>query len=356
MPMDKATMLDLLVENALGFLSKAISEITEAPKFSIIHFYAAVELFIKARLMTEHWSLVVAKRQDPDWAKFISGDFQSVSLDEAANRLDKVARCGLSKQEHQAFRDIARHRNKVVHFFHEAHTTEESDETIRSIVKQQMYAWYFLHKLLTTKWNDEFSKWDGEISRLDKLLRELHEFLQVIYEQVKPEIEKKNGSGFIYKTCPSCGFDSQEHEDIESSVYESECLVCGLSENYLKIKCLECDEIVFFESGGFATCKSCGEVYEPKDVVDILIDDTATHMAVKDGDDSWDLGNCSNCEDYNTVVRLDEESYICTNCFVNYEYMNRCEWCGEPNTGDMEGSYWAGCSMCEGKSGWDKDD
>ena len=51
-----------LVENALDFLVCAIEEFQVAPKYSVIHFSAAVELFLKARLMAEHWSLVVMDR------------------------------------------------------------------------------------------------------------------------------------------------------------------------------------------------------------------------------------------------------------------------------------------------------
>ena len=78
-----------LVDNAIDFLAKASEELEDWPKYSVIHFYAAVELFLKARLMSEHWTLIVAKRQDPDWDRFISGNFSSVSLDEASIRLKK---------------------------------------------------------------------------------------------------------------------------------------------------------------------------------------------------------------------------------------------------------------------------
>ena len=118
-------MFSRLVENGFDFLFKAIDELKDQPKYSVIHFHAAVELFVKARLMHEHWSLVVTKRQEPAWEKFVAGDFQSVSLDEAASRLSKIVRSGLSAPELEAFREVARHRNKMVHFFHEAHTDEE---------------------------------------------------------------------------------------------------------------------------------------------------------------------------------------------------------------------------------------
>jgi len=343
-------MLNLLVENALDFLSKAISEIKESPKFSIIHFYAAVELFIKARLMAEHWSLVIAKRQDPDWDKFISGDFQSVSLDEAASRLTKIVRSGLSTQEHQAFREIAKHRNKMVHFFHEAHTEKDTDKIIRTIVKQQLFAWYFLHKLIINKWKAVFEPWKNEIMVLDKALRKHHGFLNIVFDQVKLEIGKKKDRGCVFEICPSCGFESQEHEDDFDLVYESKCLVCELVEKHLKIKCPACEGIVIFENEGFATCDSCDKSFEPNDVVGVLLDHDAAHISMADGDDSWDLGNCSNCDSHHTVVRQDDGTYICASCFEEFDSLNNCHWCNEPNTYSMEYSYYSGCNMCDGKA------
>ena len=54
-------LFDRLVDNALDFLNRSIADFEKSPKYSVIHFYTAVELFVKARLMAEHWSLVVAK-------------------------------------------------------------------------------------------------------------------------------------------------------------------------------------------------------------------------------------------------------------------------------------------------------
>ena len=81
-----------LMDNALEFLNVAVDEIQERPKFSIIHFHAGVELIFKARLLAEHWSLVVTKRKEPDISEFESGEFQSVSIVESIQKLKKVLR------------------------------------------------------------------------------------------------------------------------------------------------------------------------------------------------------------------------------------------------------------------------
>lgn len=354
--MKKEEMLGRLVENAFDFLRKAIVELQEHPKFSVIHFHAAVELFLKARLMEEHWSLVIAQRQDPDWSKFIAGRFQSVSLDGAAARLEKVVRSGLTKAELVAFQNITRHRNKVVHFFHEAHSDAEKQEKVREIVRQQLTAWYFLHKILTTRWIEVFEKWSATLSDIDKSLRSNHAFLQVVFDQIKPDIDARAEAGELFQPCPSCGFASQHHESEKKTVYEASCLVCGLSQKALRISCPSCDEEVTVINEGFGSCDSCDKVFEPNDLVDAVIDEGAAHLAAKEGDDSWDLGNCGDCDGYHTVVRTESGGFICTNCFLEFDYIKRCGWCNEPNTGDMDHSTWAGCNHCDGRAGWERDD
>jgi hypothetical protein len=76
--MAKPAPLDGIVNNGFDFFRKSLAEFDAEPKFSVIHFFAAVELFLKARLMAEHWSLVVSK--DPSWEGFERGDFKSVTL------------------------------------------------------------------------------------------------------------------------------------------------------------------------------------------------------------------------------------------------------------------------------------
>lgn len=349
-------MLDRLVENGFDFLIKAVEELEKAPKFSVIHFHAAVELFLKARLMHEHWSLVISSRQEADWEKFKSGDFQSVSLNDAAKRLDKIVRSGLNEFELRSFREITSHRNKVVHFFHEAHTDEENKEQLRDIVKQQLTAWYYLHQLLTKRWKTVFAKWEVKVIEINKRLKTLHQFLQVTYEQLKPQIENRIAAGEGFKACPSCGFKSQVFESEKKVVHDADCLVCDLSERILFIECPACESEVTFVNDGFGKCSKCGESFEPEDLGEVLIDGGAAFIAATEGDNSWDMGNCGYCDGYHTVVRTESNLYICTSCFATVDFVEYCEWCGDPNTGDMTDSFVTGCNHCEGRLGNLKDD
>ena len=350
-------LLERLVDNAMDFLSQSIGEFDARPKYSVIHFHAAVELFLKARLMSEHWSLVVSKRKDPDWDKFVAGDFMSVSLDEAADKLGKIVRSGLNKQELETFRRLTKHRNKMVHFFHDAVSVEENEKLRRAIAREQLTAWYLLHKILTDKWDDVFFPWSEQLGEIDGRLRKLYEFLQVVFDQLAPEITKRKDADAQFKICPSCGFESQEHADELKELYKAQCLVCGLTNKCLSIECSDCGKPVLFVNEGLGQCEGCGREFEPEYIAYELIDNGAVHIAAMEGDDSWEPGNCSSCDGYHTVVRLGEDGdkYFCTSCFSESHSIQCCCWCNELNTGDMEYSYWAGCTHCDGKAGWDSD-
>ena len=55
-------IFDSVVRNAIDFITTAIIELKEKPKYSVINFYTALELFFKARVLKEHWTLIVKKR------------------------------------------------------------------------------------------------------------------------------------------------------------------------------------------------------------------------------------------------------------------------------------------------------
>lgn len=350
--MNPTDMLERLVANAMDFLSRSMDEFDEQPKFSVIHFFTAVELLLKARLLAEHWSLVVSKCQIPDLKKFQAGDFSSVSLEEAAEKLEKVVASALSKEAIKTFKKLRDHRNKMVHFFHEAHSADKNRNLREEIAIEQLTAWYFLHRLLLSEWKSVFEPWRSEITQVDERSRGLRTYLQVLFDQSTAEIEKRKNSGSLFFECPSCGFKAYEHQRQVGEFYEPECLVCRFTEGSLiSIECPDCGEPVFFADEGFGRCESCGRQLEPQDIAAAINDCADSCRSEKDAFLEGDA-NCSACSGYHTVIPYDGQ-YFCTSCFAMSDSLETCEFCGEPNNGDMSDSFLSGCGVCSGRLGWE---
>ncbi len=343
-------MLKHLVENAIDFLSKSISELRQSPKYSVINFHAAIELFLKARLMSEHWSLIISPKNEPDWLEFQQGKFNSVNLEEAAKRLEKAAQSGLSGKQISAFRSVSKHRNQMVHFFHQAETSEYDERRIRGIVKEQLKAWYFLHDLLLCQWQSVFEEWSTQISEIDVKLREHHEFLKVVFDELKPTITNQENKSYEFQECPSCGFNSEQHETELNEIYSSECLVCGLKENCIRVSCTKCDDgILLFYGESIANCQKCHKEHGGSTLLEVFIDETEAYLAAKDGDNDYPFPiHCGECCGYETVVKADENKYLCTECFVVTDSYGACEWCNGESTSLSDDTMWHGCEFCDG--------
>lgn len=349
-------MLTPLVGNAIDFLGKSISELELSPKYSVINFHAAIELFLKARLMEEHWSLIVSPKKEPDWSEFQQGKFVSINLEEATKRLDKIAQSGLSEKQINAFRSVLKHRNQMVHFFHEAETQEASEKRIRGIVKEQLKAWYFLHDLLLGQWRSVFERWSDEISEIDVKLREHHEFLKVVFNELKPKIDALNEKGYEFQECPSCGFAAEQHDAELNELYSSECLVCGLNERCIRVECGHCEDgVLLFYGEPTAECSTCGKEHDGRTLLEQFVDDTEAYIAIKDGGDYPFPINCGECCGYETVVEIGESEFLCTECFVVTDSYGTCEWCSDESTSLPEDTMWSGCEFCDGRAGWDMD-
>lgn len=347
--MNEKELLERVVDNALDFLARSLDEFESRTKYSVIHFHAGIELLLKARLMAEHWSLVVSKRQDPDWKRLESGDFISVSLDDAAERLDKIVRLGLTKRELEVFRSLARHRNRMVHFFHDVGSKKAVDALLQEVASEQLVAWYLLHRLLLDRWAAIFSPWKKQLDAFGSQLRKHEQYLQIAFEHLKPEIEKLTKDGASFRECPSCGFASMEIEDEVGDLFEGTCLVCTFHERCLEIECPDCKKSMTFFGEGFGSCPSCNRKFEPQYLVHLVEED---EPGTKDYFESGLPGHCVDCDGVQTIASHGGK-YVCASCFQTYESdeLHQCDWCGDLNAGDMEDSSWAGCVACEGRTG-----
>jgi acyl carrier protein len=351
--MSNEKMFSKLVENSLNFLNKAIAEIDEEPFFSLIHFYTGLELLLKARLMHEHWSLIVSRKNIPDLQKFNNGDFQSINLDEILDLLDKTLGIKIAKAHADTFHSVRRHRNRIMHFFHDAQTERIKKE---SIIQEQLVAWYFLQIIITTQWTEIFEPWSKHILKIDKKLRGYRSYLNVIFSHKLIPLKKLKTQGFKVETCPSCKFKSLACSRQTNILYQAKCEVCNLSEPRINLSCPHCTKIITYKGEVTTHCTHCKKRILPEDVAHSLLDLGDLHIKAMEGDFSDPEANCVECDGYHTVINTKHSQLICTSCLSEFENIYQCEWCGESHTKHLDNSYYEGCGECHGASDWQRDD
>ncbi len=343
----KSAEMDLLVCNALDFLHHAVVQIESDPKYSIINFYTAVELFLKARLLHEHWSLVVNK--DPDRTQFEEGDFVSVSFEEAISRLKRVVGSPVPDDTKKIFNVIRKHRNRAVHLY--SPKEENTPDGIREIVSEQLRAWYGLNHLLTVHWGAVFTGYHDQLASIERQLHRHRDYLKAKYDDLRQSICKQRENGVVFEECGSCQFEASQISLVFAGLHESACLVCRNRFNWLILECPNCGNEGRLEEGGIFRCRHCLAETNEDVIVAILNEEGATS---KDEVDARTPANCSDCSGYQTVIQYSER-YLCVNCFSLSEDVEQCGWCSEFNNGDMDGSSWSGCSVCDGRAGWERD-
>lgn len=344
------TDFENLVRNGIDFLEKAMSQLDSDPKHSVINFYTAVEIFLKAPLVLDHWTLVIAGRE-PDRQKYDSGDFVSVSFEEACSLLSKTLKKPLQKSARDAFDRVRQHRNRMVHFYHSGLNGRQRNE----IKLEQATAWFELNRFVTETWREQFKPFASEFQRMERTLIANNHYAKAKYEDLKPKIEGMKKGGAIFEDCPRCHTNAYQSEEEAPRLTSCHCMVCFHNGKQLQIDCPECgDADQSMEPYDGFSCTECDcEVSGESAIFDLL--DQNQVRGTKHDLDSDTPANCDECQGYQTVCEY-EGGYLCTNCFAYFDAVGQCEYCSDYMTGDTEHTYATGCEHCEGMAGRHADD
>lgn len=247
-----------VVNNGILFLNSSVNNLTTSPKSALIDLYTAIELFFKARLMKEHWSLIISKPDLADKQEFENGNFHSVYLEQAYNRIKNICGDKIKKEAIDNFKSLGAHRNQIVHFAHTGFSGKETD-----VVIEHWASWFYLHELLTNNWSYIFKDSQDSINHINEKVKLNHKFLIAKFALIKEkiDIERKKGNRIV--ECTSCHLESAKvvksygwgGEDIE-------CLVCDIKDLKLKpietpIPCPECSNPVKYFMVKDHSCSVC---------------------------------------------------------------------------------------------------
>jgi ribosomal protein S27E len=228
-----------------------------------------VEIFFKARLMKEHWSLVVTRPENANMAVFKAGESKSVGLDDAINRLKNIAGESFSDDAKNTFESLRKHRNRLVHFFHKDYIETSVDQAvIANVVSEQCRAWLHLHRLLTSQWQRYFGNFTQQLEELNTLMLAHREFLTEKFKSLKTELQESIQMNAKIVTCSSCGYHAAKQIEGGTVLLENECLVCGYRGRYLPIPCPHCKKEQIYTGDRTMDCPDCGQAISVDDIVE----------------------------------------------------------------------------------------
>ncbi len=347
-------LFNALVNSAFEFLELAINEFRSSTKFSTIHFAVAIEIFLKAKLMSEHWSLLLDKPDQADKAGFFRGDSKTVSPEQAIDRLHRIADVPINPETRDIFAKIAKHRNKMVHFVHADVSSVMTPEQGK-VAEEQCAGWLAVRTLLA-QW-PEFEPFKQRIAAISYKMEGHRIYLQKMFESKQNDLKAHIAVGLKVNECPSCHFTSVKVSLPKGAISDTACVVCRFRGSEVNIHCVNdaCKVPICFSSydGAPSECPVCQETLS-KDEIGEQLD---TGEAVHSGNymDQIDI-NCPQCIGYHTVVEH-YNIYVCTGCYETDERFEVCEYCGEGQLGGVsEFSFLQGCEFCDGRAGNDADD
>lgn len=330
-----ATEFDKLCRSGFEFLSESAEQIQDRPKFALISFAAGMELIFKARLLREHWSLIVTSRLDK--RAFQAGDFISVSAKDALERITSVLGDAIPKDALSAYLQVSKHRNYVVHFFHPL----DDDKFRQHVAKDMCLGWHHLERQLRT-WK-QFDKFAKDRERIHRSMKKARMYLSAVFDAAKPEIDLLRKQGVKIANCAACAFEAAALTQIAGSVWKQDCKVCGTSTNRVEYECPECEIPHHFDGWNSfqATQCECGETITQEDVRAIL-----TKTAPDDLDTAI---NCAECMSPNSAIPHGDR-YLCLEC-ATFGEIEHCDWCQEDQLGggSLEFSGLSGCEFCDGR-------
>ena len=353
-PNETRTPFEQLVENALDFAENSIRQLNSAPKYSVINFYTAVELFLKARLVHEHWSLAVSNLQKATRQNFDQADFQSIGLEDASLRIKNTLpeSESLTDGEFKAYDALRRRRNKAVHFYHPDYLGGHQSE----VAVEQFLAWRYLYRRLRETWIGCFECAADRIDSLNKDILRYERYFDVVFDDFRKRLDelkattkkKKTGNPlFPVGFCVSCERQAvQKSERLTKHVLSGICQVCDEEQILITLPCKKCSNDAAVSPWKQLPCLNCDHLST------YAADSLEEALGVSPLYESW--GYCHLCDAGPSAsvmpFKLDsgEHALLCVNCFQFQREgsLDVCGWCEAMVTGAVGTDRDPGCVWC----------
>lgn len=334
---DVSKVLIILMDNALEFAKRAAQDIKNQEfKFAIINFCSSIEQIIKAKLIQNNWTCIVCSENDTSIDDFLNGDFKSIDISTALNKLEKPDNPkGYSKTIKKLFKE----RNKVIHFYNPKLHDESEERVIANLIYQ---AWFKTHKFLSANRDELF--FQPDFSMIHRELTVVKSYLEEVYSSSLVEVRKEEKKGKKILSCCTCGLEAMTADATANLIKIGHCLICDHDCPFIEVEC------------------TCGVLNYTFDIIDFYCSDLECNEKIsfsqddlekalspvsyefESGDEYADCNACDSCDSVGMVG----DYYICSNCFEMSEYITACEYCGKLSTNLSPDSCIDGCPSCGG--------
>ncbi|MDP5317387.1 serine/arginine repetitive matrix protein 1 [Streptomyces poriferorum] len=295
--------LDYLV-SVVNHLDENESEVTPRDvKYAVLHLEAAVELLLKARLHSEHWTLVFTDLQKVTPKQLEESTFQTVGAEKALERLKTFVKVDVTQKDKTAVSKLVKHRNRLQHFGFTGNASEVENlagEVLDFLIR-------FIDDQLLPYLQDESEKQQAE-----KELLSVRTGLTRIHS-------------FVTERMSRLGVELQEER----------------AENRT-IECPECEQLALVVGKGTATCRFCSSVWDGHELAGVF--------SSKSWAEPGPWMECPECDEWTlgSDVRLRSDPglslYFCFCCANGFPELSACDRCSRPTQKDGGGN--ALCASC----------
>ena len=186
---------------------------------------------------------------------------KSVMYGETLERLEKILEIPLNSETAAIFDRVRRHRNRVVHFYHDGFTSAQRD----GILAEQADSWFALNRLLRDEWKALFDgRLAARLARNETVLLAGNRFYAAVkYRHITDRLDDFRWLGVKITRCTGCEQDALVHYIAEGSgrlpLMHNTCHVCTFFSRYVQVTCPGCGHVAEMQQGDENySCPQCG--------------------------------------------------------------------------------------------------
>ena len=186
-----------LTENSIDYLLLAGEQVQEGSDRMIKHSVATladgVELLLKSRIEEKDWSLLFKEIDKACRSKYESGDFISITFDQATKRLKNLCDVEIADKQLTIVNELRQSRNRIRHFA----ISIDAEVAMSLVAKTFSFALSFIAEHLPHA-NDDCSE---DLVAIRELLGKFDEFVDERFKQIQAKLDAHSSPEI---DCPVC--------------------------------------------------------------------------------------------------------------------------------------------------------